>query len=154
MVGTPQYWSDTNPSDSDLLYEWKNKKNKQVFLLPAFDEFEEPTCPELHSKEFLIEQKESMSERAWSKEYMLTPIVETEKTVDESHIARCRDDMSTYYEDYVPRPDELMILGTDYAIIDNPQEAERKNSAYFALVVVAYNLKTNIRYIKNIFYTR
>jgi hypothetical protein len=46
--------------------------------LPALDELGKPSCPELHSLEFLEEQKQSIMDTAksldeWMREYMLSP---------------------------------------------------------------------------------
>ena len=38
LVGTPQYWDQQSPKNSDLLHAWTKKKGKQAFILPALDE--------------------------------------------------------------------------------------------------------------------
>lgn len=154
LIGTPQVWNANDITNSDLLYERCNKKNKQTFILPALNEMDEPTCPELHTKEYLLEQKDSMSGKSWLKEYMLTPIVTGESTVSDENIAQCLNDRETYVNEYIPKPSEIVILGTDYSIIDNKFEAEKKQSAYFALSVIAYDRDTNTRNIKQLFYER
>ena len=154
LIGTPQVWNAGDITNSDLLYERCNKKWKQTFMMPALNEVEEPTCPELHSKEYLLEQRDSMNEKSWLKEYMLTPIVTGESVVDDESIALCLNDKESYVNSYVPKPSEVMVLGTDYSVIDNKFEAEKKQSAYFALSVVAYDRDTNMRNVKQIHYER
>jgi hypothetical protein len=123
-------------------------------MLPALTETGEVSCPGLHTKEFLMDQKDTIDERAWLKEYMLNPMAVNENVIDDDIIARCLNDKDTYYIDYIPKPNEVMILGVDFAIIDNKFEAEKKNSAYFTLVPCAYNLLTNERLPKDLFYER
>lgn len=154
LIGTPQVWNAGDVANSDLLYDRTNKRGKLSYLLPALTEQEEPTCPELHSKEYLAEQRETMNEKSWLKEYMLTPIVTWESAVDDESIAKCLDDNDTYRDEYIPKRDEIMILGTDFSVIDNKFEAEKKQSAYFALVPICYNLVENKRVIKQIKYER
>ena len=155
LTGTPQAWSKDKPNESDLLFDWMfNKKHTKKFFLPAYNEYEEPNCPELHSKEFLELQRSSIDLMSWSKEYMLNPILENKTNINDDILNICLRDSLTYCFDYTPKPDELIILGTDFSIIDNKAEAEKKKSAYFALVPLAYSFTTQKRTPLNLFYTR
>jgi len=154
LVGTPLYWDKNNIQWSDLLFEWYNKKDVNKFYLPALTEDWNPSCPELHSYEFLMEQKEMQDEMTWLREYMLQPITTSSWYLSEEMLAWCKDMNYTYQNSYQPSKDEVVLVWTDYAIIDDKKEAERKKTAYFALVAVAYNKKTQERKIINIFYDR
>jgi|GEM_PF-4087611 hypothetical protein len=154
LIGTPQAYDPDDASLTDLLCERVYKKKKTSYILPALNENDEPNCPELHNKEFLTEQKTTLSSEAWMKEYMLTPSSQEKSAVDDEVIAKCLNEQERYYPDYIPKPHELMILGTDYSIIDNKFEAEKKKSDYFALVPICYEMLTNKRKIKNVFYER
>ena len=154
LIGTPQAYDPDDASLTDLLCEWVYMKKKTAYILPALNENDEPNCPELHSKEFLMEQKTTLSSEAWMKEYMLTPSSQEKSAVDDEVIAKCLNEQERYYPDYIPKPHELMILGTDYSIIDNKFEAEKKRSDYFSLVPICYEMLTNKRKIKNVFYER
>ena len=154
LVGTPQYWDMQNPKESDLLYTWMRKKGKKSFFLPAYNEAWEPSCPELHTKEFLEEQKSSVRFAEWSKEYMLNPVTAAQATIDDDVIDKCKNERHTYTIDYIPKPDEVMILGTDYVYEHDKMNAEKRKLAYFALVTIAYNTRTNKRKVINISYER
>ena len=85
---------------------------------------------------------------------MLNPIGSTQASLDDAIIDRCKDSRHTYTIDYIPRPDEVMILGTDYVYEHDKMNAEKKRLAYFTLVVVAYNTRTNKRKVIDISYER
>jgi hypothetical protein len=158
LVWTPQYWDENNPNDSDLLYAWKNSTKNQFFL-PALDELGKPSCPELHSLEFLEEQKQSIMDTAksldeWMREYMLSPQSKWRKGIEEESILQCYNYNDTYYIDYVPMKNEVCIVWTDYAIQDSTVVAEKNKTAYFSIVVVVYNTETRKRSVKYISYER
>lgn len=154
LVWTPIYWDENDVKGSDLLYEWYKNKKTNKFFLPAVDEFWEPNCPWLHDKEFLEEQKDMLDETTWQREYMLQPKIKSARFLSDEDINRARDYSRTYIDIYTKHPDEVVFIWTDYAVIDNKAEAEKKNSAYFALIAVAYNRKTQIRKVLNIHYER
>jgi len=154
LVGTPQVWIQDDVPNSDLLFDWVNRKGKESFLLPALDEHGDPSCPELHTKEFFQEQKDTIDAKTWEKEYMLRPMVSNQNMLSDDLIYQCLKDNETYYDDYIPKMHEVVILGVDFAIIDNKFEAEKKNSAYFTMAVWVYNLLTNTRQQKNVFFDR
>ncbi len=101
-----------------------------------------------------MEQRDSVRFAEWSKEYMLNPIMASESTIDEATIDRCKDTRHTYTIDYIPRPDEVMILGTDYVYEHDKMNAEKRKLAYFTLIAVAYNTRTNMRRVINAHYSR
>ena len=154
FVGTPQHWVQDKPAESDLLYEWMHKKSVNAFFLPALNEQSEPTCPDLHSKEFLLSQKSLLDDEAWNKEYMLNPVKKGDRKITQEIVNKSIYPSYSYVSEYIPRPNEVMILGTDYAVLDDPSVAQAKKSAYFALVPIAYNTETQQRSVKDIYYTR
>jgi hypothetical protein len=154
FVWTPQHWVQGKPDQSDLLYERMNKKTVKSFFLPAFNEQWQPNCPELHSLEFLTSQKSLLDEEAWNKEYMLNPVKKWDRKITQEIINKSIYPSYSYLSEYVPRPKEVMILGTDYAVLDDENKAQATNSAYFALVPIAYNVETQKRSIKDIYYKR
>ena len=154
-VGTPQYWDQQKPGESDLLFDWMyNKKHIQKFLLPALNEYDEPTCPELHDKQFLALQRDTVWDEDWDKEYMLNPKTKSKINIDDEVLSRCLKETESYVDEYIPKADEIVILGTDFSVIDNKLEAEKKRSAYFALVPLLYNIKTGKRKPLNLYYER
>lgn len=154
LVGTPQYWDINDGKNSDLLYSWTQKKKKQSYNLPALNELGEPSCPGLHTKEFLIEQKDSVRHAEWSKEYMINPIISGQSAIDDKILEHAKDTRHSYSIDYIPKPEEIMILGTDYVYHYDKQHADKAKLAYFTLIAVAYNPRTNERKVINSHYER
>ncbi|NCB03534.1 MAG: hypothetical protein EOM67_15490, partial [Spirochaetia bacterium] len=143
VVGTPQ-------SDEDLLATLKKNMLWKKIIIPAWNDKEEVVCPELHSKEFIIQQRTLLGERSFQQEYLLKPTAEinTDFTWDVLNKSRNFDTkFDTWYD---KKYNEKIFIGTDFSIKEHKDEAEAKNSDYFSLVAVAFDPETRKRRILNI----
>lgn len=142
VVGTPQ-------SDEDLLSSLRKNAAFHKIEIPALNIHDEPTCPQLHSKAFLSEQRQIIGERAWQQEYMLKPITEINSDFTWEILNKTRnfnEKVSTYYE---KAHKEKIFIGTDFSIKDKKEEADSKDTDYFSLCAVAFNTETKKRRVLN-----
>jgi len=147
VVGTPQ-------SDVDLLAALCKNPLFHKILIPAFKEDGEPSCPDLHNKEFLNQQRMLLGERSFQQEYMLKPTVElnTDFTYEILNKTRRFDKKMVQY--FEKSDKEIVMIGTDYSIKANKEDAERTDSDYFAIVAAVMNLETKEKRILNAYRER
>lgn len=147
VVGTPQ-------SDNDLLNSLSKNRAFKSIKIPALDEFGNVSCPELHTKEFISQQRALIGELAFDQEYMLRPKTETTSIFKWDILNKSRMMTEKMVSYYIKKHEEVVFIGVDYSIKANKEEAEKKDSDYFALVAVAFNPSTKKRRILNIYRER
>lgn len=147
VVGTPQ-------NDQDLLCSLAKNELFKKIIIPALDENGNPTCPELHSKEFIVQQKMLLGERSFLQEYMLRPTVElnTDFTYEILHASRRFDEKMCQY--YDKKDNEVVMIGSDFSVKANKESAESNDTDYFSLAAVALDLDTKKRRVLNIYRER
>jgi hypothetical protein len=147
VVGTPQ-------NEQDLLESLRKSPLFHPIIIPALDDQGKPTCPELHSLEFIRQQEILLGPKSFLQEYMLKPVVETDSDfkIDMLNNTRRFDmPMVQYYE---KKPNEIVLIGADFSIKEDKIEAERKDSDYFALAAVKMNTETREKTILNLYRER
>ena len=138
VVGTPQ-------SDEDLLMTLRKNPAFKSLIIPALNEKNEPVCPELHSREFINQQRVLVGEMTFQQEYMLRPKSEINTDFTYEILNKCRNFDIKFESYYTKSSKEKIYIGTDFSIKDDPNEAETKDTDYFSLVAIAYNTETNKR---------
>lgn len=146
VIWTPQH-------EEDLLMELSKDHRFLNFELPALDQYEQPTCPELHTKEF-IETQKAITRHLFEKEYMLKPMSDhaeifTYELLNQSKL------IDMWFEiTYEPWINERVIIWPDFAVIDDKRKAEKKDTDYFSMTCAVLNLLTGKRRILCLFNER
>lgn len=149
VVGTPQH-------PDDLLAELCDKNNTawSKCIVPVFNDLGEPNCIELHDHVWIDQQRKIQGEAIFKQEYLLTPISLESETFAQDLIDMAKDYASIMCLEYEKKKDEVVILGTDFAIEDDPRKAQKNDTDFFSIVALCYNTQTWERRILNAFRER
>ena len=154
LVGTPQH-----PEDVLMTIKKSTEKGWGKFILPVLTPEGMPSCPEMHDMNWIEEQKEFLTlhnkDNIWRQEYLLeAPDLNNLNFFWEELLENAKDHNAICLFSYNKHPDEMIIIGTDFSVIEDKNHAEKYDSDYFALVCVAFNGVTWERKIINIFRER
>ena len=154
LVGTPQH-----PEDVLMTIQKSTDKGWGKFILPVLTPQGLPSCPEMHDMLWIEEQKEFLmlkgKDNIWRQEYLLeAPDLNNMNFFGEQILEDAKDHHAICLFSYDKKPDEMIIIGTDFSIIDDKRRAEQYDSDYFAIICVAFNGITWERRIINIFRER
>lgn len=151
LVGTPQH-------PEDLLQDIRMADNNYgKFILPVLNEYGTPSCPEMHDMKWITEQKEFLISKPniFEQEYMLkAPDSSNTDLFGESILEPAKDRKWIMLFQYEKHPDETIILGTDFSIIEDKNHAEKNDWDYFTLICIAYNSVTGKRRCINMYRER
>jgi len=147
VVGTPQH-------DEDLLAELKGSESWAKFILPALDRYGDPTCPELHDKAWINQQRKLQGEMVFTQEYQLIPMSNQNSIFSDPVLDAAKHYNLKMVDFYNPTIEEIVLIGTDYAVVDDKTKAERNDTDYFAICAVAINTNTGVRKLLNVYYER
>lgn len=151
LVGTPQH-------PEDLLQDIRMAENDYgKFILPVLNEFGAPLCPEMHDMRWIDEQRSFLQAKPniFEQEYMLkAPDMSNTDLFGEELLEKSKDRSAIMLFQYTKQPDEMLILGTDFSIIENKERAEQNDWDYFVLLLIAYNSVTWVRKCINIYRER
>lgn len=140
VVGTPQ-------NDHDLLASLKKNLLWKKIIIPVWDEKEVLSCPDLHTKEFISQQRILLGESSFQKEYLLKPTNEIVTDFTWEILNKSRNFDTKFESWYEKKPHEKIFIGTDYSVKDSKEEAERKKTDYFVLIAIAFDPETRKRRI-------
>lgn len=149
LVGTPQH-------PEDILQTIRRQDNGYgKFILPALNEFGMPSCPEMHDIVWINETRKFQWEEIFRQEYMLeAPDMSNVDLFGELLLDDSKDKASIMLFQYDKKEDEILILGTDFSIIEDKERAEKNDNDYFALILIAFNTITSERRIINMYRER
>lgn len=131
--------------------------NYGKFILPVLNEFGMPSCPEMHDIKWIEEQRQFLISKPhiFEQEYMLkAPDTSNTDLFGEALLEKAKDRNSILLFQYEKKEDELLILGTDFSIIEDKAHAEKNDGDYFTMILLAYNTKTGMRRCINMFRDR
>lgn len=125
LVGTPQH-------PDDLLQEVRmdDSNGYGKFILPVLNEFGMPSCPEMHDIEWIEEQRQFLKSKPhiFEQEYMLkAPDMNNTDLFGSDLLEKAKDRTTIMLFQYEKKPDETLILGTDFSIIENREHAEKND---------------------------
>lgn len=152
LVWTPQH-------PEDLLQEIRMDKTNGYgkFILPVLNEFGMPSCPEMHDLRWIEEQRKFLQSKPqiFEQEYMLkAPDMSNTDLFGEALLEGAKARSAIMMFQYQKWPDETLILGTDFSVIEDKDRAEKNDWDYFALVLVSHNSVTWLRKIINMYRER
>lgn len=150
VIGTPQ-------SDDDLLSDLAADTNKYwaKCIIPVTDNLGRPSCPELgHDAHWITQQRALQGELAFQQEYQLKVIDETSSIFKWEFLNKAKMLNEIMMYEHVKRVNEIVVLGTDYAVVDSKIKAEKNDTDYFAMVVLSYNTISRKRRVLNIYRER
>lgn len=147
-------WTPQHPDD--LLESLCEEKNDMwaKFVHPVLNPSGMPSTPELHDMQWIDEQKKLVWPVIFAQEYMLQPMTVWQDFFGEYLFEDAKDRTINMDLEYKKNPNEIIVLWTDFAVKDNKREAEQKDTDYFALAVISYNMKTGKRKIINLYRDR
>lgn len=100
------------------------------FILPVLNEFGMPSCPEMHDIEWIEEQRQFLKSKPhiFEQEYMLkAPDLNNTDLFGAELLERSKDRSAIMLFQYDKKPDEILILGTDFSIIEDRERAEKND---------------------------
>lgn len=100
------------------------------FILPVLNEFGAPLCPEMHDMRWIDEQRSFLQAKPniFEQEYMLkAPDMSNTDLFGEELLEKSKDRSAIMLFQYTKQPDEMLILGTDFSIIENKERAEQND---------------------------
>lgn len=104
--------------------------NYGKFILPVFNEYGSPSCPEMHDMEWIQEQKDFLKQKPgiFEQEYELkAPDASDMDLFGEELLEKSKDRAEVMLFQYDKKDDEILILGTDFSIIENKEQAEKND---------------------------
>lgn len=149
LVGTPQH-------PDDLLMTIRREDNNYgKFFLPVLNEQGLPSCPEMHTLEWIVEQREFVGEKIFKQEYMLeAPDINAINFFGDDILETAKNRKTVMLFNYQKLENEIVLIGTDFSIIEDKRHAEEYDNDYFALIAVAHNTITGKRRCLNIYRER
>lgn len=147
-------WTPQHPED--LLWDLMNPDNRAFakIRIPAYDKYWLPSCPELHSLEWLKQQESIVKWAIWKQEYMLEAVVLDKDFFWSDIIDRNKNHSLLMQFDYQPNINEVVFIWVDFSIIEDKRHAEQKDTDYFAICAMVYNKITHKRRILNLYRER
>lgn len=117
------------------------------FILPIFTPDGMPSCPEMHDMNWITEQKEFLTlknkENIWRQEYLLeAPDLNEMNFFGEEIMENAKNHHAICLFSYQKAEHEMIIIGTDFSVIEDKNHAEKYDNDYFALICVAFNTIT------------
>lgn len=147
VVGTPQ-------NEEDLLGSLKRNKLFKSIIIPALNDKGDSACPELHSNQFFSQQRTLLGERSFAQEYMLKPTVDTLSDFKYEVLNKARKFDQTFVQWHEVGQDEVVFIGTDFAVKHDKAMAEKGDTDYFSIAAISMNLETKKRKVLNLYRER
>lgn len=147
VVGTPQ-------NDQDLLSQLRDNYKWVKYIVPVYNIYNQPNCPELHTNDWIKEQRDLMGENAFNQEMMLQPIDQKSSVFSWDVLFKSKNNNTNMQVQYKRSINEIVLIGTDFAVVDDRRKAEKGDSDFFALAALKFNVQSRKRSIINLYQDR